>query len=242
MRPWSHVPISDCIEPLVELPLEFLRIEPHPYFSLGAPYGEDGDPWFLRNNIIKRLFNAQSYLQKKQPTLKLAIFDAWRPIAVQAFMLKHSIKNECIARGINPAVSNENLELQKVVDDVGKFWAPPSLNPLTPPPHSTGAAVDLTLCDSNGALLDMGGDIDEIGPRSHPEYFSEIAKIDNNSIQSVFHKRRRLLLSSMKYSGFEQHPNEWWHFSFGDQMWAWKTNSSIALYGATSVVSSSKTL
>ena len=31
--------------------------------------------------------------------------------------------------------------------------------------------------------------------------------------------------------GFAQHPNEWWHFSYGDQLWAWKNNKANALYG-----------
>jgi D-alanyl-D-alanine dipeptidase len=25
----------------------------------------------------------------------------------------------------------------------------------------------------------------------------------------------------MVSAGFQQHPNEWWHFSYGDQMWCY---------------------
>jgi len=31
--------------------------------------------------------------------------------------------------------------------------------------------------------------------------------------------------------GFAQHPNEWWHFSYGDQLWAWKNKKANAIYG-----------
>jgi D-alanyl-D-alanine dipeptidase len=31
--------------------------------------------------------------------------------------------------------------------------------------------------------------------------------------------------------GFAQHPNEWWHFSQGDQLWAWRTGHHQAIYG-----------
>jgi len=31
--------------------------------------------------------------------------------------------------------------------------------------------------------------------------------------------------------GFTQHPNEWWHFSYGDQLWAWKNKKENAIYG-----------
>ena len=27
--------------------------------------------------------------------------------------------------------------------------------------------------------------------------------------------------------GFAQHPNEWWHFSYGDQLWAWKNKKQM---------------
>ena len=36
----------------------------------------------------------------------------------------------------------------------------------------------------------------------------------------------------MKFSGFVQHPNEWWHFSYGDQLWAWTTNANAGFYGS----------
>ena len=28
----------------------------------------------------------------------------------------------------------------------------------------------------------------------------------------------------MTNAGFKRHPGEWWHFSLGDQMWAWLHN------------------
>jgi D-alanyl-D-alanine dipeptidase len=34
-------------------------------------------------------------------------------------------------------------------------------------------------------------------------------------------------------AGFAANPTEWWHFSFGDQMWAKLTGADAALYGGT---------
>ena len=31
--------------------------------------------------------------------------------------------------------------------------------------------------------------------------------------------------------GFAQHPNEWWHFSYGDQLWDLENKKANALYG-----------
>lgn len=36
----------------------------------------------------------------------------------------------------------------------------------------------------------------------------------------------------MNQAGFVQHPNEWWHFSYGDQLWCWISNQNNAIYGA----------
>jgi D-alanyl-D-alanine dipeptidase len=48
----------------------------------------------------------------------------------------------------------------------------------------------------------------------------------------------RFLAEVMATAGFQQHPNEWWHFSLGDQLWAWQLNQQqsrhvTARYGAT---------
>ena len=76
MRPWSPVPIHDCGEPLLPLPAELLRLEPHPYVTAGAPYGVDACPFRLRQGVIERLLQAQRSLQQRNPACRLAIFDA----------------------------------------------------------------------------------------------------------------------------------------------------------------------
>ena len=124
-----------------------------------------------------------------------------------------------------------------MIEEVGRFWAKPSSNPLTPPPHSTGAAIDLTLSDITGNPLDLGGEIDFIGAESSPDFY----KKDNLGIpctkHQLFHKRRSLLFSVMEQAGFVQHPNEWWHFSYGDQLWSWLSNQGNPIYGAALEVS-----
>jgi zinc D-Ala-D-Ala dipeptidase len=52
-----------------------------------------------------------------------------------------------------------------------------------------------------------------------------------------YHHHRSLLHSAMSAAGFRQHPNEWWHFSLGDQLWAWQTgNAAVAKYGNAQAV------
>jgi D-alanyl-D-alanine dipeptidase len=231
-RPWSSIPIHDNGEPLEALPGALLRLEPHPYQSLGAPYGAGASPFRLRHGVIERLLAAQAALQQRMPDRRLAIFDAWRPLAVQRFMVDHAITEECRARGLDPAASGP--QRQAVLTAVERFWAPPSTDPATPPPHSTGAAVDLTLAQEDGTLLPMGGEIDAIGPESEPDHYAEPARLRVASPEATWHRRRCLLAMVMKEAGFVRHPNEWWHFSQGDQLWAWRSGRPAALYGRTS--------
>ena len=228
LRPWNGIPIHDQGEPLVPL-VDLVRLEPHPYQSLGAPYGDQACPFRLRRGVLERLARAQEGLQRRQSPYQLAIFDAWRPVAVQAFMVNHATRQECEARGLDPDGSGPQWEA--VAQEVARFWAPPSLHPASPPPHSTGAAVDLTLADGDGQPLDMGGAIDAIGPVSEPDHYAPAASQDPDSEAALFHGRRLLLAAVMQEVGFVQHPNEWWHFSYGDQLWAWRQGLERAHYG-----------
>lgn len=227
-RPWHPIPIHDCGEPLLDLPPQLLRLVPHPYQALGAPYGEGRSPFRLRRGVIDRLVLANARLGEQRPGWRLAIFDAWRPVAVQRFMVAHAIAAECRSRGLDPAqASAARAEVER---EVGRFWAPPSLDPATPPPHSTGAAVDLTLADADGPL-EMGGAIDAIGPVSEPDHYRGAAAVDRQGPAATWHGRRRQLAAVMAAAGFAQHPNEWWHYSWGDQLWAWRTDRPEARYG-----------
>ncbi|MEL6938883.1 MAG: M15 family metallopeptidase [Cyanobacteria bacterium J06598_1] len=228
MKPYQKVPIQDCGEALMPIPLEqFSVVSPHPYQSLGAPYG-DRTPYFLRQGVLTQLIQAQKFLQTKAPGWQLEIFDAYRPIPVQQFMVDHTLAQLAEAEGlkINELTAAERSRLHT---QVITFWAVPSPNPATPPPHSTGAAIDLTLCDAQGTPVDMGSPIDEISPRSYPNHFAS----DPSPHAKSAHRHRSLLTEVMVGAGFRQHPNEWWHFSLGDQLWALqKGEGAIARYGS----------
>jgi D-alanyl-D-alanine dipeptidase len=235
MRPWSSIPIQECGEPLVALPESLLCLEPHPYQTLGAPYGPGASPFRLREQVVLRLLRAQIELQRRQPHWRLAIFDGWRPLAVQSFMVAHTIREQCERAGIEP--NGTSPERDRVVTEVLRFWASPSQDPATPPPHSTGAAVDLTLVQADGSGLAMGSAIDAIGPVSEPDHFLACAERSNDEAQRQdflrWHRHRLGLREAMQAAGFAQHPNEWWHFSWGDQLWAWSTAHPVACYGRT---------
>jgi len=124
----------------VPIPLEhFAVVTPHPYAELGAPYGEHS-PYFLRQGVVQKLLQAQAHLQQVQPGWQLQIFDAYRPIPVQQFMVDYTFAQLATAEGLNPTAVDEETR-SRLQAQVIEFWAVPSPNPDTPPPHSTGAAV-----------------------------------------------------------------------------------------------------
>ena len=230
VKPYQKIPIQECQEPIVAIPLEqFTVVSPHPYQSLGAPYGEYS-PYFLRKGVSQKLLQAQAALDTYQPGWHLQIFDAYRPIAVQQFMVDYSFAQLARSRGLDPTGLSDEMR-SHLQTKVLEFWAVPSSSPNTPPPHSTGGAIDLTLTDAASRSVDMGSPIDEISPRSYPNYFANRSE----TTWQKAHYHRNLLAEVMTEVGFRQHPNEWWHFSIGDQLWAWQVGGgAIARYGDAS--------
>ncbi|MCC5629047.1 D-alanyl-D-alanine dipeptidase [Nostoc sphaeroides CHAB 2801] len=232
MRAYHQIPIFECGEPIIAIPLELFAVEsPHPYEKLGAPYS-DRSPYYLRKSVIENLLQAQNYLNLLHPNWRIQIFDAYRPIAVQQFMVDYSFAQAVQDRGLTDAELSPN-QRQEIWEAVYEIWAVPSLDEKTPPPHSTGAAVDVTLVDDKRQIINMGSPIDEMSERSHPDYY---ANFDHQQAQK-YHTYRQLLGDVMLKAGFQRNPREWWHFSVGDQMWAWLNNQSnpanpvIARYG-----------
>lgn len=232
MKPYYQIPIKDCGERLIAIPLDSFSVElPHPYVKLGAEYGAKS-PYCLRQGVVEALLQAQFLIEKRYPQWKIQIYDAYRPVGVQQFMVNHTFNS--LVKDLE--LQEEQLSAQQRQDlwsKVYRLWAAPSLDHKMPPPHSTGAAVDVTIVNEQGKRLDMGGEFDELSERSHPDYY--VSDQDGDSQQ--YHFNRQLLYRAMTNAGFCRHPEEWWHFSLGDQMWAWQHNQNhptaraIARYG-----------
>ena len=225
MKSWNYIPIIDSKEKLVVIPGVFKFIKPHPYFCLGAPYDSE-NMWKLREAVVNKLISVNEYLKSKDNNLCLLIYDAWRPIKVQEFMFRRAFALE--SEKLNIETSGKDMNSYPLIlKKVERFWAYPSSDEKCPPPHSTGGALDVTFSDKDGNLVEMGGNIDQMDESSKPDFYN---KIDNQEA-IIWNKRRILLKEIMIKFGFVQHPNEWWHFSYGDQLWAWKKKKENAFYG-----------
>ena len=233
MKPYRNLPIMECGEPLVPIPADdFLFTSPPPYAAFGARYG-DSSPWMLREGVLERLCQAQLNLTARNPGWRIKLFDAYRPNAVQAFMVNHEFLQ---LSGGRPPDGVPEPERASLWERTYRIWAEPSDDPATPPPHSTGAALDLTLADEREEEIRMGSPIDENSDRSNPDYF-----VKRNP---AVHANRELLREVMEAAGFRRHPFEWWHFSVGDQMWVWQSrqenpdSQAVARYGRADLLTS----
>ena len=225
MKIWNKIPIKDNGEKLIAIPSCLKFLDSHPYSHLGAPYKDKTSIWKLREEVVNRLVKVNDYLISKS-SFNLLIYDSWRPLEVQEFMFKRAFLLECEKSDID--ISFENIKsYPSILKKVEKFWAYPSYDTRCPPPHSTGGALDVCLSDKEGNLVEMGSMVDQMDETSNPYFYANI----KNEEAIIWNSRRNLLREIMTKFGFAQHPNEWWHFSYGDQLWAWKNKKANALYG-----------
>jgi zinc D-Ala-D-Ala dipeptidase len=139
---------------------------------------------YVQKAVAKKLARAQRYLKAKYPTYSLHIMDAARP----------------------RSVSQQMYDIMK-----GTRFARYVANPKTGSMHNYGIAVDITIVDANGQLLDMG-----FSPfyKSNAELLWIMAqKQIGASLSAHQRKNRRLLATVMKQAGFIPLSFEWWHFN-----------------------------
>jgi len=176
----------------------------------------------LRQGAAERLREVNAKLAAAD--LELFVFDAWRPQAVQAYFHDRWLPAELRKR-------KSHLSDAELAAEVQNYWAAPSNGAEAPSPHSTGGAVDLTIRWKGGDPLWMGSLFDDASPLAHTTRFEtevdpEAFSFSNEEARA----NRRLLYWLMVENGFASNPSEWWHFSFGDQMWAKLRNKPEALY------------
>ncbi len=179
---------------------------------------------YLREGVAMRLLDINA--QIKEAGLELYLFDGWRPQAIQRHF--HGVWFPNWLRQNRPEIPEENL-----MEEVERYWSPPSEGEASPSPHATGGATDLTLryIDTKQPLY-MGGIFDDLTENAHTDWFerSEPSSMSDMEAQA----NRRLLYWLMDAAGFSNNPTEWWHFSYGDQMWARLKQFPAAIYGGVS--------
>ncbi|MEA3051589.1 MAG: zinc D-Ala-D-Ala dipeptidase [Sphingomonadales bacterium] len=180
---------------------------------------------WVRDGVARRLARVDRRLARSG--LGLWLFDGWRPTAVQTYF--HDRWMPAMLRDKRP-----DLCESEIAREVGSYWAQPTTDPDAPSPHLTGAAVDLSLCwrDTKERLW-LGSLFDDVNSIAHLDYFEGSSADEIAISHEEARMNRRLLYWVMVEAGFAANPSEWWHFSYGDQMWARLSGAESAFYGAT---------
>ncbi len=155
---------------------------------------------FVRASVRDRLVAAQARLPAG---FSLALYDGWRsPETVRALYEHFYGPGSTLAPG---------------------FLADPD-DPAVIPPHTTGAAVDLTLA-LDGDALALGTFFDDFTDAAH------LTACERPGADPLARALRRVLHAAMTDAGFAPNPTEWWHWSYGDQAWAARTGAVTARFG-----------
>ena len=169
----------------------------------------EGSEFKGRESIIKKLRKINQKLKEKYQ-LQLAVIEIYRnPEKYQ----KNWDKRINDTREKFP-----NLSEKEIIREASKFSAKPNGNG----PHQTGGAVDLTLADLDGNIIFMGSDYSE---QSEKSFF------ESKNISEEAKKYREILKEVMEEEDFNNYPAEWWHWSYGDKMWAAYKKKPYAIYG-----------
>jgi D-alanyl-D-alanine dipeptidase len=92
--------------------------------------------------------------------------------------------------------------------------------------HVCGGAVDVMLVNQNNEPLDFGtkyAPVDESGRKKCPMFADDLTDEQKQN--------RKLLRNRMESVGFVWYPGEWWHYCYGDRMWALYTGQKKCFYG-----------
>jgi D-alanyl-D-alanine dipeptidase len=203
------------------------KIASEPFYAredgLNAPYyscvcKSDGST-LTREGIAQKLERVNSALKKYG--FELLVLDAYRPVSCQRALWDYFIE-----RGKEVL---KNASEKDLVDFAAKYCSDPrkfdKSDQTTWPTHSTGGAVDLTLrARITKQQAYMGGIFDDASSQSASTYFENKKDEDLSASDVEARKNRRILYWAMTEAGFQNYANEWWHYDYGTQLWAKKTN------------------
>lgn len=167
-------------------------------------------PVYLREGVYNKLKKVIDEVKKDGYTVKL--YDAYRTLDEQIRSWNERLeqtRKEFPNYTEEQVIGATSLRVAKVEDlnNVGG--------------HQTGGAIDITLV-KNGVEIDMGTKYEEYNKKT----------ITKNKLLTKEQKMNRdYLRKKLENEGFSNFPAEWWHYSYGDRMWAAYKYKKSCIYG-----------
>jgi D-alanyl-D-alanine dipeptidase len=186
------------------------RLKPLATFHTKFNPGYDGYSK-IRLGVYEKLLRM---LEVLPTSIGIAYFEGFRPLYKQKEYFDEKMRELLLTI----------KDIEVVYQEAAKQFSP-FINNI--PTHATGAAIDITLFSITGEqneLLDMGKFDVSFGPNDQQETFSE------NTTEKQ-RKNRLILLDTAIKAGLVNYGYEWWHYSYGDKMWAYVKKQKAAIYG-----------
>lgn len=198
------VPIIECGEKLVPY------LGTHERIIQAKPRWKYERAALARESVVKFLHKAADALPQGY---KLAVIEGWRPPHIQ-----HRMWLGAFLRWKTRHPEYSDAALRRITN---RFTAP--LHYKVPPPHSTGGAVDVMLANDQNEELDM---VSPFAVRDRKAY-----PADARGLSETAALHRKILREALAAGGLTNYPSEYWHWSYGDQGWAYRGGHDAAVYG-----------
>jgi len=165
----------------------------------------------VRTGIYERL---RLMLEILPANVGIAYFEGLRPLSIQKkYFDKKFLETLAIIKEPDIAYAQTCISVSPYINNI--------------PVHSTGAAIDIHLftINTNGTkeLLDLGKFDTIFGDNLQQQTFAE-------NLSQKQQNNRLLLLNATAKAGLINYGYEWWHYSYGDKVWAHVTNAPHAFY------------
>ncbi len=164
------------------------------------------DDWRIRRVVRDKVVACSESLPDG---LCLMVFEAFRSRARQ-----WELWNPVVAR---IAKNNPDWSEARVYAESSRWVSPPDGFGSG---HQAGAAIDVKLARADRTELDFGGPmkgLSGLAPTNWP-------------VSPEIRKNRDMLVTAMRRVGMINYPDEWWHFSYGDKLWAEVTGQDEAFF------------
>lgn len=203
---WQEIVIRESGEPLVKV-IETSRLK------IGL-IAKTYQPFFLvRKSVAEKLYRAAEQLPLG---MNLVLIEGYRTMQSQQESWDRKFQK---LKSDNPGWTDEHIE-----KEVRLVVAKPS--PLAN--HHCGGAVDVAVVDDEGTLLDMGTPYPSEAMSA--EWYRKF-RMFSDEITPKQAENRKILRDAMETEDFIYYPGEWWHYCFGDRMWAVYSGQKECIYG-----------
>jgi D-alanyl-D-alanine dipeptidase len=177
----AAVPVAECGEPLVDVSGALLVDDRKHKDSHGAEV-------HLRQGVLDRLLRAQTLLPEG---LRLLFVEGYRPPALQRSYFEEYADE---LRAGHPQWPGDRIR-----SAASHYVSPPEIAP-----HTAGAAVDLTLADTDGRELDLGTPMNASPEQSDGACYTAAPGITDEA-----RANRAVLGGALSAAGLVNYPTEW---------------------------------